>query len=182
MDWNEDDGCYDSGLICYSDNDSDIDNDYASHAEVCLGRKCDCHYDAKTKEKYMRHYIKRKRHSICMSDQRAEDTRPGPAREGELPELAEVMINLGIALDEGTNTIEVNGAVEAINDKIDTVIDSVIELSEKPKNYIYKISVLCECGGSYVPRNKTRHMNTFKHLNYFAKNPVTIQNEKYFLK
>jgi len=96
-----------------------------------------------------------------MSDQRAEDT--------------EVMINLGIALDEGTNTIEVNGAVDAINDKIDTVIDSVIELSEKPKNYIYKTTILCECGGSYVPRNKTRHMKTIKHLNYFAKNPVTIE-------
>ena len=96
-----------------------------------------------------------------MSDQRAEDT--------------EVMINLGIAL-------EVNGAVEAINDKIDTVIDSVIELSEKPKNYIYKTTILCECGGSYVPRNKTRHMKTIKHLNYFAKNPVTIEIKKNDLK
>jgi hypothetical protein len=95
-----------------------------------------------------------------MSDQRAED--------------AEVMINLGIAIDEGINKIEVNDAVETINDKIDTVIDSVIELSEKPKNYIYKTTILCECGGSYVPRNKTRHMKTIKHQNYCNKSTLIV--------
>ena len=92
-----------------------------------------------------------------MSDQRAKDT--------------EVLINLGIALDEGINTIEVNDAVEANNDKIDTVI----HLSENLKKCELRESIACECGGSYVPRNKTRHMKTVKHLNYFAKNPVTIE-------
>ena len=94
-----------------------------------------------------------------MSDQRANDT--------------EVMINLGLALDEEINTITVTDAVEAINDKIDTVIDSVVELSEKPK-YIYKVSVLCECGGSYVYRNKTRHYKTVKHQNYCNKKSIIV--------
>jgi len=84
-----------------------------------------------------------------MSDQRAED--------------AEVMINLGIALDEGTNTIEV----------IDTRPGPAS--GENLKKCELKESIACECGGSYVPRNKTRHMKTIKHLNYFAKNPVTIE-------
>ena len=71
---------------------------------------------------------------------------------------------------------EIN-TIETINDSIDTVIDCVIDISKKQKNHTTKDSILCECGGHYVARNRTRHIKSAKHPNHYNKDAISLDKK-----
>jgi uncharacterized protein YllA (UPF0747 family) len=59
--------------------------------------------------------------------------------------------------------------VEEIKNKIDDIVD----VAEKKHKTAHQESIKCECGGRYVPRNKTRHIKSSKHILYLTKNPIS---------